>query len=289
MKIFLAGGVTGNLNPVWRKIAQTKMTREDIKREVQRFGGVFDENIFSGRSTVERWGGYDKIIAESKPYILESFYYANADTERLLPLFGDFLLDSGAFTFMSNAKQSKVNWDEYIRKYADFIKRNRIKKYFELDIDNIVGYEKVKEYRKRLEDLTGEKCIPVWHKSRGKEEFLKMCDEYDYVAIGGIVTKEITKDQYPFFTWFINEAHKRGCKIHGLGFTSLDGILKYKFDTVDSTAWTTGNRFGYIYKFNGKTMTKIDVPRGKRLNGRLAAINNFSEWIRFQQYADKNL
>ena len=220
---------------------------------------------------------------------MESFYYANADTERLLPLFGDFLLDSGAFTFMTNAKQAKIDWEEYIKKYADFINRNKIKNYFELDVDNIVGYDKVKEYRKKIERLTGTPVIPVWHKSRGKEEFLKMCDEYDYVAIGGIVTKEITKDQYPFFTWFINEAHKRGCKIHGLGFTSLDGILKYKFDTVDSTAWTTGNRFGYIYKFNGKTMTKIDVPRGKRLNGRLAAINNFSEWIRFQQYADKNL
>lgn len=190
---------------------------------------------------------------------------------------------------MTNAKQAKIDWEEYIKKYADFINRNKIKNYFELDVDNIVGYDKVKEYRKKIERLTGTPVIPVWHKSRGKEEFLKMCDEYDYVAIGGIVTKEITKDQYPFFTWFINEAHKRGCKIHGLGFTSLDGILKYKFDTVDSTAWTTGNRFGYIYKFNGKTMTKIDVPRGKRLNGRLAAINNFSEWIRFQQYADKNL
>lgn len=233
-------------------------------------------------------GGYDKVIAESKPYILESFYYSNADTERLLPYFGDFLLDSGAFTFMSNCKNN-VNWNEYIERYCHFINKNKIDKFFELDIDSVVGYDKVKELRRSIESKTNKQVIPVWHKSRGKDEFIRMCDEYPYVAIGGIVTKEITREQYKYFPWFINEAHKRNCKIHGLGFTSLDGILKYKFDTVDSTAWTTGNRFGYIYKFDGKTMKKIDVPQGKRLNGKLAAVNNFAEWIKFQQYAEKNL
>ena len=117
-----------------------------------------------------------------------------------------------------------------------------------------------------------------------------MCDEYDYVAIGGIVTKEITKDQYPFFTWFINEAHKRNCKIHGLGFTNLEGLKKYHFDSVDSTSWTTGNRFGAIYQFNGETMIKHSKKEGQRLaQSRAAAIHNFTEWVKFQKYADKNL
>ena len=287
MKIFLAGGVSGNLNPVWRRVAPNP-TQETLKKELRKFGGIFDENILGGRSTVERRGGYDEIIANSKPYILESFYYANADTERLLPLFGDFLLDSGAFTFMQNAK-SHTNWEEYIERYSHFIVKNNIEKFFELDIDSVVGYEKVLEYRNVLEKKTGRRCIPVWHKSRGIVEYRKMCDEYDYVAIGGIVSKEITKPQYDVFTPLLNIAHNKGTKVHGLGFTSLDGITKYKFDTVDSTAWTTGNRFGYVYYFNGRTMKKIDVPKGKRLNGKLGAINNFAQWIKFQQYADKNL
>ena len=111
-------------------------------------------------------GGYDPIIRKHRPYILESFYYVDEDTERLLPYFGDFLLDSGAFTFMQNAK-SHVNWNDYIEKYADFINRNDIHKFFELDIDSVIGYSKVKEFRKTLERLTGKQCIPVWHKSRG--------------------------------------------------------------------------------------------------------------------------
>ena len=234
-------------------------------------------------------GGYDQIIREHKPYILESFFYADADTERLLPHYGDFLLDSGAFTFMQG-KGGSPNWDEYVERYADFIKRNDIKKYFELDIDSVVGYERVKRIRASLERQTGRQSIPVWHLSRGMEEYRRMCDEYSYVAIGGIVSGEITKEKYKFFPSLINEAHKRNAKIHGLGFTNLALLPQMHFDSVDSTAWTTGNRFAYLYYFDGKTMQKKDVPPRHRLgDSRAAALNNYTEWIKFQKYADKHL
>ena len=159
-------------------------------------------------------------------YILESFYSIKEWQIPFIKKCEMFLLDSGAFTFM-NSQKGKIDFDEYLTRYINFINKYDIKYFFELDVDSIVGYEKVKQLRKRLENETGKKCIPVWHKSRGKEEYLKMCEEYDYVAIGGIVTKEITKEQYSFFPWFINEAHKRGCKIHGLGFTDTNLLQKY--------------------------------------------------------------
>lgn len=234
-------------------------------------------------------GGYDATIKEYHPYILESFYYCDEDTERLLPYFGDFLLDSGAFTFMSgNGKET--NWDDYVERYATFIKRNKIQKYFELDIDVVVGYDRVKEIRKKLEKLAGIPCIPVWHISRGLDEYKRMCDEYNYVAIGGIVSGEIKKDKYPAFPALISEAHKRGAKVHGLGFTALDWLKICHFDSVDSTAWTTGNRFGFCYYFDGKTMRKKDAPKGHRLGDtRRVALNNYTEWLKFQKYADKYL
>lgn len=228
-------------------------------------------------------------VKKYRPYILESFYYADEATENLIPYFGDFMLDSGAFTFMQNSK-SHLNWDEYIEQYADFVKRNNVQKFFELDIDSVVGYDQVKKYRKRLEKLSGKRCIPVWHKSRGMQEFKKMCDEYDYVAIGGIVSKEIRPEHYKILPHMIKEAHKRKAKIHGLGFTSLKWLTICNFDSVDSTTWTTGNRFGFVYKFNGKTMIKIDCPEGKRLaDSRRIALINYIEWIKFQKYAEENL
>lgn len=267
--------------------------RSDIIRGGD-FGEVInDDAILGGRDTIQREekyrGGFNKAITEHRPYILESFYYADADTERLLPLFGDFLLDSGAFTFMQD-NTSHLIWDEYIERYADFINRNKIEKFFELDIDSVVGYEQVKKFRRKLENLTGRQCIPVWHKSRGIKDYLRECDEYSYIAIGGIAIKEIKPEQYSAFPSMISEAHKRKCKVHGLGFTSLKYLPKIHFDSVDSTAWTTGNRFGYIYKFDGKTMQKIDCPKGKRLGDpRKIALINYKEWIKFQKYAEENL
>ena len=238
---------------------------------------------------MEKWGGYDKIVKEYRPYILESFFYADADTERLIPHFGDFLLDSGAFTFMQG-KGGSPNWDEYVERYADFINRNKVKKYFELDIDSVVGYERVKQIRTTLERLTGRPCIPVWHLSRGLDEYRRMCSEYDYVAIGGIVSGEIKNTSYHAFPALIKEAHERKAKVHGLGFTALDWLKTCHFDSVDSTAWTTGNRFGYCYFFDGKTMKKKDAPKGYKLaDSRKVALNNYTEWLKFQKYADIHL
>lgn len=221
-------------------------------------------------------------------HILESFYYADEFTEKMIPYFGKFLLDSGAFTLFSDKSKGKgIIWEEYVDKYADFIVRNKVERFFELDIDKLVGGEKVLELRRRLENKAGRPCIPVWHKFRGKDNFLRMCEEYRYVAIGGIVSKEIKPDEYKYFPWFIRKAHEAGAKIHGLGFTALQGLPKYHFDSVDSTAWTTGNRFGAVYRFNGTTMVKINKGEGQRLkDSRAVAVNNFNEWVKFQRYAE---
>lgn len=234
-------------------------------------------------------GGFSGEKRMFRPFILESFYYVDEDTEKLLPYYGDFFLDSGAFTFMQNCK-STVNWEDYIERYSDFINRNKIEKFFELDIDSVVGYPQVLKFRDKLENLTGKKCIPVWHRSRGIQDFKDMCDAYPYVAIGGIVAGEIKSDQYGKFPAMIREAHKRGAKIHGLGFTSLDWLKKCHFDSVDSTSWTTGNRFGFAWQFDGKTMVKKNIPHGKKIaDPRKLAINNYCEWVRFQEWAVTHL
>ena len=224
---------------------------------------------------------------DKTPYILESFYYIQDWQIPLIQKAKFFVLDSGAFTFFTSKQDT--NWDKYLTSYINFIKKNNIDNFFELDIDCLVGYDKVLQLRKRLEQETGKKCIPVWHKSRGKEEFIKMCEEYNYVAIGGIVSKEITSKEYPFFTWFIKEAHKRGCKIHGLGFTSIKELPKYKFDSVDSTSWKSGGRFGQLHIFKNNSIVSIKPKNVRAKDYRQIDLNNYKEWIKFVNYADKNL
>jgi hypothetical protein len=223
-----------------------------------------------------------------KFYRLESFYNITKKEEVKINKYQDFLLDSGAFTFMQN-KSKKENWITYLNKYVKFIKKHNINNFFELDIDSVVGYKKVKKLREKLEKETNKKCIPVWHKSRGKKEFINLCKKYNYVAIGGIVSGEIKTKDYKYFTWFIKQAHKHNTKIHALGLTSYKQIKKYNFDSVDSTAWMYGNIGGYLYKFNGKEVVKINRPKNKKIKNKKTAQNNFKEWVKFQKWADKNI
>lgn len=223
-----------------------------------------------------------------KLYILESFYYVK---DWMLPYIKDhwhFLLDSGAFTFMQNAK-IKTDWDAYVVRYAQFINKNNIDLFFELDIDSVVGLKEVERLRDKLETLTNKKCIPVWHVKRGKQYWYDMAKAYDYIAIGGIASGEIKKEQYPYFATLLNIAHEQGAKVHGLGYTHLKGLATYKFDSVDSTAWIYGNRSGFIQWFDGKTLQKVAAKPGQKMAAREAAVYNFNEWVKFQDYAENNL
>lgn len=220
MVIYMAGVVSGNLKPFWNETAKKLMEGNDIKKASEDSMKIF---LAGGHvnGKYQQFKDYADMQENLifKPYILESFFYADETTEKLLPYFGDFLLDSGAFTFMQQAG-SNVDWDDYAFRYADFVKRNNIEKYIELDLDYIIGINGARRLRSILEDRTGRKSIPVWHPIRGKDAFLQMCEEYDYVALGGIVGQK-WRGTEQYMPWFIKEAHKRKAKIHGLGFTKL--------------------------------------------------------------------
>lgn len=138
-----------------------------------------------------------EILTETKPlFVLGSFFYLKKCKKDYLDRYmnyvktqcRDFILDSGAFTFITGNKNAKSyiidNIDDYIEEYVNFIKKWEIKNYIELDLDSILGYEKVKEIRKKLEEKVGHKSIPVFHNLyRTKNDLDEILKEYDYIAI----------------------------------------------------------------------------------------------------------
>lgn len=309
MKIFLAGGISGNLREFWQRVMKIYIAAPHSRSEVVEEMKVYQASLVSSghlkdhiRESMSKFiGDGDNPIADdfvrdvklSEMSILESFYYLRKNEKfmTLVKHFGSFLLDSGAFTFMSGSHKGGINWDEYVEEYAAFINRWNVQLFFELDIDSVVGLTEVERLREKLEALTGKKPIPVWHRNRGKEYFIKMCENYPYVALGGIVTKEIDRKKYETaFPWFIKTAHDHKCKIHGLGYTTVANLKKYHFDSVDSTAWLYGNRGGYLYKFNPRTGLLEQLGKeGCRLKSREGAVNNFNEWVKFGKYAENHL
>lgn len=215
-------------------------------------------------------------------YNLMSYYYIRKQKE--LPEFvrdnsEEILIDSGAHSFQ---KGTKVDWVTYTNEYAEFIKnfdRPNVVGYFEMDVDNIIGYDKVLELRKILERVS-KKIIPVWHKNRGIDEYKKMCKDYagKIVAITGFKNEDIKDDQY---LMFLKYAKKYNCKVHCLGMTRKKVLDKVPFDYVDSSSWLQQSLFGRIGK-RGK-VTK-EFSKNKR---HIVFLESYKEYMKLQEHYEQ--
>lgn len=232
-------------------------------------------------------------IAHFCKYLLLSFWYIRKSKDiGIIKLMQErnaednFILDSGAFTLMMTEDGKKTEkLEEYIEDYIEFIKKYQIKRYIEMDIDVLVGYERVLEIRKYLESQIGYPCIPVWHMSRGIAEYKKMVAEYDYVAIGGLVA-HVKPKQYPLIKELAKYGNSKRVKVHGLGFTRKDAH-EYGFYSVDSSSWSAGRRFGHAHIFNNNKLTSIPKPLNSRANYTTIDRNNFIEWCKYQRYMER--
>lgn len=249
---------------------------------------IFLSSLENGRECVEKGkDGKGKKLAYFMnengvkfKWNLMSYYYISKNEYELAAFIRDnseeVLIDSGAHSFQ---KGKKVDWEEYTKQYGEFIKRfdrPNVIGYFEMDVDNIIGYEKVKELRKELEKVSS-KIIPVWHKNRGIEEYKKMCQDYagKIIAITGFKNEDIKDEQY---LMFLKYAKRFNCKVHCLGMTRTKVLDKVPFDYVDSSSWGMTGIFG---KINGKGKVSKEFSKTKR---EVIHLENYKNAIKMQEH-----
>tara|TARA_R110000744_G_scaffold300906_1_gene410030 strand:- start:132 stop:734 length:603 start_codon:yes stop_codon:yes gene_type:complete len=200
------------------------------------------------------------------------------------------MLDSGAFSFFGGAK---TDLNEYVDKYIKFINDYDVKLFFELDIYSLIGKDKTDLINQKIRKETGKKPIPVFHYFLGVDFYKQICEEYDYIAIGasGRHDSKWTRETPEKLRKLIDYAHSKKVKVHGLGYTSLKMLLgkKMPFDSVDSTSWMSGHRFGTVQEWNGTSFTNSKAPEGQRANTHKIAQHNFEAWIKFNNFAERNL
>lgn len=223
-------------------------------------------------------------------FMLQTFYDIRRmkdDTIKYMFLScNEFLLDSGAFTFMNSGK--KVHWKAYVDEYIEFINRYDVKQFFELDLYTLsdVGIEKTIKMRRYIEHHTGKKSIPVFHACMGMEMYRELCREYNYIAIGASgITEECrwTRNKR-LLKQMVKIANSYGTKVHGLGYTRLENIntLEIPFYSVDSTSWLSGARFGRVYSMQGNKMFFRDI---KGIDSKEMGLDekNLKLWIQKQK------
>lgn len=97
MKLFLAGDVP------WRELIYSKAIINCPTAEENQEGNSMNIMLAEGESRADELGEQRK---KYKPYILESFLQTTEKSVKYLPYYGDYMLDSGAFTMlMGNAKK----------------------------------------------------------------------------------------------------------------------------------------------------------------------------------------
>ena len=227
---------------------------------------------------------YLKDIVFESMYNLESFWYIKEWQYPLIEKSKMFLLDSGAFTYMNAAKGSAPDPKLFQDRYVEFINEHGVDYFFNLDLDTLIGPELTKQMRRDLEQRTGKKSIPVFHKCMGLKVWHEICEEYDYVAIGTIYEY---KSDRRVLRKLCGIADTYGTRVHGLGFTGKNAI-DFGFYSVDSSSWVAGARFGTVYNFKGGELFLTSAPEGMRtVNHRILDRHNYQQWCLYQQYLDR--
>lgn len=232
-----------------------------------------------------------KTIEECKPcYILETFFNGEKKCLEAMKVVGNdnFLLDSGAFSYMNGTKITLEQMERYVQKYIAFVKCYQIKRYFQIDVDPIFGLEKVEEWTGKMEKEIGYPCIPVWHKERGVAYWKRMCKNYKYIAVGGLVL-HVKKQEYDLIKKLVEYAYYHGVKVHGLGFTKTKILSDFKFYSVDSASWSRAAARGQtIYYFkNGELKGRKLEKKNRKVDIKKLISHNMKEWVKFQKYMDR--
>lgn len=231
-----------------------------------------------------------KLYLNNDTKVLTSFYYCNdIIIQDLIRQVGvdNILVDSGAFTFRMHGLKGE-DIDSYTKKYIEFINKYNIKYFFEMDIDMCKeDLGKVKQLRGLIEKDTGKKTIPVWHMTRGINEWKELIDRYDYIAIGDIA-EQLDKQFTRTLKQMIRYANRKGVKVHGLGYNRKD-LLDYDFYSCDATSWQ-GGKYGNIWYWD-KSINRPRHTKSDTANRRLradkqgeVARHNYKVWYHYQKY-----
>lgn len=227
----------------------------------------------------------------SHNHILASFAYYKPAHDEFYEKPKSIMLDSGAFTIMSKGIKegalNNFNPMEYCKSYANFIKEKNIDFFIELDIEAVYGFDVYRDCLHQLQDITGRDPIYVYHKWRGLKYYKKLVQKHDYIALGDVDNITHTKGQEQYFPYLVEEAHKHGCKVHGLAFTRIDELNYIPFDSADSSTWTAAMRFAEIPRFNGHYVDKYRFTRTDTMHiksNTVAKVYSLNEWTKLSEY-----
>ena len=173
----------------------------------------------------------------------------------------DIFIDSGAFSAYNSG--SYIDIDDYCKFLIDVGATH----YAALDV--IGDAQKTLENQRYMEQQYGLKPIPTFHMGEPADFALRLAENYDYIAIGGMVFSEGI-EYWLDNLWADLLKINKNIKCHGFGMTNSKLIAKYPWYSIDSSSFKSGRRFGRLILFNKYTNQLIT--------------EDFNDWVK--KYAE---
>ena len=143
-------------------------------------------------------------------------------------------IDSGAYTYQNDPKYNEYTveqWEKQIEEYLAWAEKhkNQIFAIADLDIQYLVGYEKVVEWRKKYFEpfmlRTGLPVCFIYHEE-GLDVWEYMCKRYPYVGISLNIDREV--DETELRNKF-KIAEKHNALVQGMASTRTGMLTQYPF------------------------------------------------------------
>lgn len=152
----------------------------------------------------------------------------------------NLIVDSGAFTAWNSGKT--ITLDGYCS-FLDKISFLQPFKAVQLDVfgNPQKSYENLLIMRARGYDV-----MPVFTRGDSLEKLEEYYQMTDYIMFGGVTIGSSNKN---YVKWFCEKNKRR--KAHWLGFTNINFIKHYKPESVDSSSWCSGARYGCLVLCDG--------------------------------------
>jgi len=161
--------------------------------------------------------------------------------------FEDIFLDSGAFSNSTGADTITVSrYTLWLELYLDA--NPNINTYAVLDdISDPAITQSNLEYM----EAEGLKPLPVYHYGEDTEILTRLCNKYEYIAIGGIASQGLNTEKLRLLWEWIYENYPDN-KFHLFGVGNVCALQVYQPYSIDTTLWVNSTKFRIVAGYKDK-------------------------------------
>ena len=232
---------------------------------------------------------YEEALIEENVPILLSYAYRNAKHPYpVLPKFApEIFIDSGAFTIQ---KSGYVSLDAYGFWLNQVLGKYPITLYANLDVigTNEGSGEATLRNQKYLEEKWGLRPLPTWHAGEPDYYLDYYCDNYEYVAIGALVTGTTSVTAQKRMWLWINDRHPN-TKFHlfGVGVKGARVLTVKRAESSDFSTWLVPAMFGHtVIRDKRQMIREVEMSKEDKLRMRVRsnAIAEMKSIIRIMKW-----